>query len=52
MWRTRAGMLAVVREMERGGVSVAEAAAFLRHMLQRRAWDCLKAGGRPAVPAP
>ncbi len=35
MWRTQAGMLAVVREMERGGVTVAQAAASLRYVLQR-----------------
>jgi hypothetical protein len=37
MWRTQAGMLAVVREMERGGVTVAQAAASLRYVLQRGA---------------
>jgi hypothetical protein len=37
MWRTQAGMLAVVREIERGSVSVAQAAASLRYVLQRGA---------------
>jgi hypothetical protein len=37
MWRTQAGMLAVVREMERGSVTVAQAAASLRYVLQRGA---------------
>jgi hypothetical protein len=37
MWRTQAGMLAVVREMERGSVSAAQAAASLRYVLQRGA---------------
>jgi hypothetical protein len=37
MWRTQAGMLAVVREMERGSVTAAQAAASLRYVLQRGA---------------
>jgi hypothetical protein len=37
MWCTHAGMLAVVREMERGVVTVAQAAASLRYVFQRGA---------------